>query len=219
MVSGLRCNVRIFYDIAANLNNIENKISFVAFTTFISMHFGGSTWLLMGVQYIFIADFIFDVFDALSTGMLSLHRVWQGIKKIVSLYFGVLVVGFGTRAFDIAISDRMQIEYNGMFLFDVFLCILIVFGLSSINHYLAHLGFGVNQDIDTVIHRFKGKTQNKLESFINKALSIDNSRQNIEKQAEKQFDKQDTQSPPPDESFEQSLHTKKEKKEFYEKYK
>ena len=160
-------NMENFYDqMMLLLDGIETKISFAAFAAYVSYNLGGSEWLLLVVQYIFIADFVLGVLDASKANKFSWARSGRGIKKIISLYFGVLVVGFGTKAFDIAIHGRMQIDYNGAFLFDLFIYLLILFELASINKHLAHLDFSVNKFLESFFDRIIKKITTKL----NKAL-------------------------------------------------
>ena len=160
-------NMQIFYNqLLLLLDGIETKISFAAFAAYVSYNLGGSEWLLLVVQYIFIADFFLGVLDATKAHKFSWIRARIGVKKIISLYFGVLVVGFGTKAFDIAIHGRMQIDYNGAFLFDLFIYLLIVFELASINKHLAHLEFSVNIFLES----FFDKITKKITMKLNKAF-------------------------------------------------
>lgn len=167
-------NMQNFYNQIILLSDgIEAKISFAAFAAYVSFNLGGSVWLLLMVQYIFMVDFFLGVLDASKAKKFSWTKVRFGIKKVISLYFGVLVVGFGTKAFDAAVSQKIQIEYNGVFFFDLFICVLIIFELASINRHLANFGFGVNKGIDSFFSRFQGKIHQKIEKKINNFLDSD----------------------------------------------
>ncbi len=160
-----------FYEyILAFMHNLEIKISVSAFAAFVSFHFGASEYLLVLVQYLLFADFVLGVFRAKKSRRFSWFKAWVGIKKIISLYFGILIVGFACKAFDIAVHERIRIGYNGTFWFDLFLCILVIVNLASINHHLAGFGFGINQFIDRVFFRYRSKLQRKIEGEINKVL-------------------------------------------------
>ena len=151
-----------------------DKISFAFIAGYISFHFGGSTYLLLLVQYLFVADFVVGVLDAKKRKRFSWKRSWLGIKKIISLYFGVLVVGFGSSAFDVALKDRINIGYNGALVFDVFVFVLIVFELASINRHLARLGFAVNVTLasffEKIGQRLKEKLHKKVESELDSVV-------------------------------------------------
>lgn len=161
------------------LECLELKLSCAAFALYMSINFGASEYLLLLVQYLFIADFIVGIVDAKKAKKFSWSKVWLGIKKIVSLYLGVLVVGFGTKAFDVTLQGRVDIAYNGAFLFDLFIYLLILFELASINRHLAHLGFGVNK----ILESFFDKIIRKINRKINKILDggVDKSFECIEK--------------------------------------
>ena len=167
-------NMQNFYNqMMLLLDGIETKISFAAFAAYISVTFGGSAWLLLLVQYLFVVDFFLGVWGACHASTFSWDKAKQGIKKVVSLYFGILVMGFGTEAFDVAISRKMQIEYNGIFFFDLFICVLIMFELASINRHLANCGFGVNRGLDTLFTKYQGKINKRIEDRINRFLDSD----------------------------------------------
>lgn len=156
--------------VLAFMHNLEIKISVSAFAAFVSFHFGASEYLLVLVQYLLFADFVLGVFRAKKNKRFSWFKAWVGIKKIISLYFGILIVGFACKAFDITVHRRITIEYNGTFWFDLFLCILIILNLASINHHLAGFGFGINQFIDRVFFRYRSRLQQKIEGEINRVL-------------------------------------------------
>ena len=159
--------MRFFYELGIScLEQLEAKISCAAFAAYMSYNFGASEYLLLMVQYLFIADFFLGILDATKAKKFSWSRAWKGIKKVISLYFGVLVVGFGTKAFDVALHGRMTIEYNGAFFFDLFLYLLILFELASINRHLAHSDFSVNKFLESIFDRLIIKIKTKL----NKAL-------------------------------------------------
>lgn len=157
----------------AFMHNMEIKISVSAFSAFVAFHFGASEYLLVLVQYLLFADFVLGVWRAKKNKKFSWVRAWFGIKKIISLYFGILIVGFACKAFDVTLHNRLQIEYNGTFWFDLFLCILILLNLASINHHLAGFGFGINAWLDRVFFKYRSKLQSKLESEIQKVFDND----------------------------------------------
>ncbi len=156
--------------IIAFMHDMEIKLSVSAFAAFISFQFGASQYLLELVQYLLFADFLLGVFRAKKNKRFSWYRAWLGLKKIISLYFSILIVGFACKAFDVTFSKRIDIEYNGTFWFDLFLCIMVLLNLASINHHLACFGFGVNVWLDKVCFKYKGKLQTKIESELNKAF-------------------------------------------------
>ena len=159
--------MRYMYEFGIScLEGLETKLSCAAFAAYMSYNFGASEYLLLMVQYLFIADFCLGILDATKAKKFSWSRAWKGIRKVVSLYFGVLVVGFGTKAFDVALQQKMPIEYNGAFFFDLFIYLLIVFELASINRHLAHLDFSVNKFLESIFDRLIIKIKTKL----NKAL-------------------------------------------------
>ncbi len=147
------------------LENIEIKLSFVAIAGYLSLNFGGSAYLLLIVQYLFLVDFILGFYDAAKRKKMTWSGLGLGIKKIVSLYFGLIVVGFGTRAFDVAMQGRLEINYDGAFLFDVFVYLLILYELSSINRQLAEFGFCVNNFLQYFFEKVKRKIKHKIEKF------------------------------------------------------
>lgn len=75
------------------LDEIMTKMSFAGFAVYISYNFGVSEYLLLVIQYLFIIDFVAGVLSAKKANRFTMSRAWQGIKKIISLYFGILVVG------------------------------------------------------------------------------------------------------------------------------
>lgn len=152
----------------AFMHDFEIKISVSAFAAFVSFHFGASEYLLVLVQYLLFADFALGVFRAKKNRRFSWFRAWVGVKKIISLYFGILIVGFACKAFDIAVHGRMNIEYSGTFWFDLFLCIVVMLNLASINHHLAGLGFGINRWLDKFFFKYRTKLKGKLEGELNK---------------------------------------------------
>lgn len=166
--------MRYFYEsILPHIDGLEINLNYAAFAFYVSINFGASEYLLLLVQYLFMVDFFLGILDAKKAKKFSWSRAWFGIKKIISLYLGVLVVGFGTKAFDVALKGRIEIDYNGAFCFDIFICVLIIFELASINGHLAHFGFGVNQYLDAFIYKFKGKAQAKVENLVEKALETE----------------------------------------------
>jgi len=165
------------------IEGLEIKISCAAFAAYLSYHFGGNAYLLLLVQYLFIADFAVGVIDATKAKKFSWSKVWFGIKKVISLYFGVLVVGFGTKAFDIAIHGRIEIEYNGTFFFDLFIYLLIVFELASINRHLAHLDFSVNKLLEAFFEKITTKLKVKINTLLD--VAVDKSFENLGKYAER----------------------------------
>lgn len=156
--------------VLAFMQDVEVKISVSAFSAFAAFHFGASEYLLVLVQYLLFADFALGVFRAKKNNRFSWFRAWVGVKKIISLYFGILIVGFACKAFDVTLHGRMSIEYNGTFWFDLFLCILILLNLASINHHLAGFGFGVNAWLDRFVFKYRSKLKSKLEREIDRAF-------------------------------------------------
>lgn len=163
------------YDYVLGLiSNLEAKLSFSAFAAYMAYNFGASEYLLLLIQYLIVIDFFLGVFKAKHHKKFHWLRMWIGIKKVVSLYFGMLIVGVGCKAFDITLQKRIAIEYNGTFWFDLFLCVLILVNLASINHHLAEFGFGINQFLDRVFFKYRSRLQAKLEKKIDEALGEDN---------------------------------------------
>jgi len=160
----------IYNKIILLLDGIEAKISFTSFAVYMSYNFGASEYLLLMVQYLFVTDFFIGILDATKTKKFSWSRVWQGFKKITSLYFSVLVVGFGTKAFDVALRGRIEIEYNGAFIFDIFILLLIIFELASINRHLARLGFIINKHLETVFNKLTRKLKIRLNKTLDEAI-------------------------------------------------
>lgn len=156
--------------IIAFMHDIEIKLSVSAFAAFISFQFGASQYLLELVQYLLFADFLLGVFRAKKSRRFSWYRAWLGLKKIISLYLSILIVGFACKAFDVTFSQKIDIGYTGTFWFDLFLCIMVLLNLASINHHLACFGFGVNQWLDKIVFKYTGKIQTRLEYEINKKI-------------------------------------------------
>ncbi len=150
------------------LEGFEQKISFAAIATYLSISFGVNEYLLLMVQYLFVADFLIHIAYNFRQNTLMLQDVWQGIKKIISLYLGLVVVGLGTKAFDVALSDRLSVQYNGAFLYDLFVYFLIIFELASINKDLAGFGFKVNVLLQNYFEKFTRKLQRKADTFFEK---------------------------------------------------
>lgn len=160
------------YDLFSLLLAESEKLSFAFIAGFLSFHFGASEHLLYMVQWLFVVDFIVGVFDAANTHKFCFKKAWEGIKRIVSLYLALLIVGFGTSAFDVAFQGRIDIGYNGSLLFDVFIYILIVFELASINKHLAGLGFSVNKQLECFFERLTLKISERIFKKIDE--SVDN---------------------------------------------
>ncbi len=156
--------------ILAFMHDVEIKISVSAFAAFISYHFGASEYLLALIQYLIFADFFLGAFRAKRNRRFSWFKAWIGFKKVVSLYLAILIVGFACKAFDLTVQERINFEYSGTFWFDLFLCVLILLNLASINHHLACFGFGINRWLDKIIFKYTGKLQTRLESEINKKI-------------------------------------------------
>ncbi len=152
------------------ISNLENKLSFSAFAAYIAFDFGASEYLLLIIQYLIFVDFALGVFKAKQKNKFHWLRMWTGIKKVISLYFGIMIVGIGCKAFDVTLQQRITIEYNGAFWFDLFLCVLILVNLASINHHLAEFGFGINQFLDKVFFKYRSKIQAKLEKELDKTF-------------------------------------------------
>lgn len=159
--------------IIAFMHDMEVKLSVSAFAAFISYQFGASQYLLELVQYLLFTDFLLGVFRAKKNHRFSWYRAWLGLKKIISLYLSILIVGFASRAFDVTFSSHIDIEYTGTFWFDLFLCILVFLNLASINHHLACFGFGVNVWLDKIVFKYTGKIQSRLEYELNKKIDKD----------------------------------------------
>ena len=156
--------------IIAFMHDMEIKLSVSAFAAFIAFQFGASQYLLELVQYLLFADFLLGVFRAKKNRRFSWYRAWVELKKIISLYLSILIVGFASKAFDVTFSKRIDIEYTGTFWFDLFLCILVFLNLASINHHLACFGFGVNVWLDRIVFKYTGKIQSRLEYELNKKI-------------------------------------------------
>lgn len=164
-----------YYEIIFSwLEGLEIKLSFAFFAAYMSFNFGANEYLLMLVQYLFLADFFFGMIDATKRKRFSWSRMWQGIRKISSLYFSVLVIGFGTRSFDVAISHQIEIDYNGKFFFNLFIYLLIVFELASINRHLARLDFSVNKNIDIFFRNNQGALTAKVQKMFVRLFGVEN---------------------------------------------
>ncbi len=154
-----------FEMVSALFSEIE-KLSVAIIATWVVQYFGGSMYLMLLVQYLFIFDFFVSIFSNFKIKNKYGLSIWQGLKKIISLYFGILIVGFGTHAFDVALQEKLDIHYSGAFIFDVFLFLLIIFILSSINSQLAKLGFPLN----IAFEKFFDRIMLKVISKINKTI-------------------------------------------------
>lgn len=162
------------------LESLEIKLSFAFFAAYMSFNFGANEYLLLLVQYLFIADFVIGMIDATKRKRFSWSRMWYGFRKISSLYFSVLVVGFGTKSFDVAISHKIEIEFNGQFFFNLFIYLLILFELASINRHLARLDFSVNKQIDTFFRNNQGVLTAKVQKVFSKFFGLDNVKLDVE---------------------------------------
>lgn len=156
--------------IIAFMHDMEIKLSVSAFAAFISYHFGASEYLLTLIQYLIFIDFALGAFRAKKNHRFSWFKAWIGFKKVISLYLTILIVGFACKAFDVTMQERLTIAYNGTFWFDLFLCILVLLNLASINHHLACFGFGINTWLDKIVFKYKSKIQTRLEHEINKKI-------------------------------------------------
>lgn len=156
--------------IIAFMHDMEIKLSVSAFAAFISYHFGASEYLLTLIQYLIFIDFALGAFRAKKNKRFSWFKAWIGFKKVISLYLTILIVGFACKAFDLTMQERLILEYNGTFFFDLFLCILVLLNLASINHHLACFGFGINTWLDKIVFKYAGKVQTRLEHEISKRI-------------------------------------------------
>ncbi len=111
---------------------------------------GGEIYLMVLLQWIFLIDFIIGQASAIVGKRFDTLSVWNGIQKYISLYFGIILVGLGTKAFDISIHDTIDFTYSGTFFFNVFLYLLLVYELSSINRHLSRCGFPINKGLENV---------------------------------------------------------------------